>query len=258
MELLFSGVLSLGSVAYFHRLATQLESESDSRAALQAYGPPDIVFTTLLVLWFLTNIIGSANRVVELNSEVLIVGALFSLLLIAIVLSFLTFRSQNPMDLFGLRGVSVGQTLKAGCFGLIAALPAVYFIHSLCLLLMHADATPQPLLQFLKENATAQDRALLILTALIVAPLAEELIFRGYVFGVLRRYTGRWWAMAISALVFAAIHAHLPSFAGLFALAIALTLVYEVAGSLWAAILMHSLFNAITVLFTLVWPDVLN
>ena len=90
---------------------------------------------------------------------------------------------------------------------------------------------------------------------LVIAPVAEELIFRGYIFGVLCRYVGKWWALLISAMVFAAIHAHIPSLAGLVALAITLTLVYEGTGSLWAAILMHSLFNAITVVFTLAWPD---
>jgi len=255
VELLFSGVLSLGSVAYFHRLATESDSQSKSRAVLQAYGIPDIIFATLLVLWFLTNIVGSANRVVVLNTEVLVEGAVFSFLLIAFLLSFLIVRSQNPLDFFGLRGVGLGDNLKAACWGLLAALPAIYFIHSLCLLLMGADAKPQPLLQFLAENSSLQDRLLLILTAVVIAPIAEELIFRGYIFGVLRRYAGRWWAMVISASVFAAIHAHIPSLAGLFALAVALTLVYEEAGSLWAPILMHSLFNGITVIFTLAWPD---
>ena len=61
--------------------------------------------------------------------------------------------------------------------------------------------------------------------------------------------------MLISAPVFAAIHAHIPSLAGLFVLAVALTLVYEGAGSLWAPILMHSLFNGLTVILTLAWPD---
>lgn len=258
MELILSGVLSLGSVAYFHRLATDSDSQSRSNASVQTYGLPDVVFTTLLVLWFLTNIVGSANRVVELNTHLLIVGAVFSLLLIAIVLTFLILRTQNPLDLFGLRGVEPARNVKAACLGLVAALPVVYFIHSLCLLLMGEDAEPQPLLQFLAQNATLQDRFLLIGTALIVAPVAEELIFRGYIFGVLRRYTGRWWAMVISALVFAAIHAHIPSLAGLFALAVALTLVYEGAGSLWAPILMHSLFNGITVIFTLAWPDLVK
>lgn len=258
MELLFSGVLSLGSVAYFHRLATKSDSQSRSQAVVQEYGSADIIFTTFLVLWFLTNIVGSANRVIELNTHMLIVGAIFSLLLIAIVLSFLILRARNPLDLFGLRGVGFTHNLSAACVGLLAAMPAVYFIHSLCLLLLGADAEPQPLLQFLAQNSSLQDRLLLIVTALVLAPVAEELIFRGYVFGVLRRYTGRWWAMVVSALVFSAIHAHIPSLAGLFVLAVALTLVYEGTGSLWAPILMHSLFNGITVVFTLAWPDLVK
>ena len=258
MELLLSGVLSLGSVAYFRRLAADSDSQSRSRAIDQAYGSSDAVFTTMLVLWFLTNIVGSANRVVELNTHMLIVGTIFTLFLVAIVLTFLILRHRNPLHLFGLRGMSPAQNLKAASVGLVAALPVVYFIHSLCLLVIGEDAEPQPLLQFLAQNATLLDRLILIGTALVVAPVAEELIFRGYVFGVLRRYTGRWWAMVISALIFAAIHAHIPSFAGLFALAVALTLVYEGTGSLWAPIIMHSLFNGITVVLTLAWPDLVK
>ena len=259
MELLFSGALSLGSLVYFFRLATNPSGpQSNALARVQAYGSADAAFTTILVLWFLTNIVGSSNRLVELDTRMLIVGALFSLLLLVIVVSFLLLRARNPLDLFGLQGVSLSTNLKAACIGLLAALPLVYFVHSLCLVLLDAQAEPQPLIQFLAQNARMEDRLLLIGTALVIAPAAEELIFRGYIFGVLCRYVGKWWALLISALVFAAIHAHIPSLAGLFALAITLTLVYEGTGSLWAPILMHSLFNAITVVFTLAWPDLVK
>jgi membrane protease YdiL (CAAX protease family) len=259
VELLFSGTLSVGSLVYFYRLATSPSAlPSSLQTRVQGYGTPDVAFTTILVLWFLTNIIGSGNRLVELDTRMLIVGALFSLLLISIVVSFLLLRARNPLDLFGLQGVPLSSNLKAASIGLVAALPLVYFIHSLCLVLLGAYAEPQPLIQFLTRNPSLEDRLLLIGTALVIAPIAEELIFRGYIFGVLRRYVGKWWALLISAMVFAAIHAHIPSLAGLFALAITLTLVYEGTGSLWAPILMHSLFNAITVVFTLVWPDLVK
>ncbi len=258
MEMFFSGVLSLGSAVYFRRLARESDLPSKSMATLQPYGTADAIFATLLVLWFLTSIVGSANRVIVVNTEVLIVGTVFSFLLIVFLLSFLILRSRNPLDLFGLRGIGWGKTLRAACFGLVAALPAIYFIHTLSFRIIGADAQPQPLLQFLVEHADLRDRLLLILSATVIAPISEELIFRGYIFGVLRRYAGRWWAMVISASVFAAIHAHIPSLAGLFVLAVALTLVYEGAGSLWASILMHALFNGITVIFTLAWPDSLK
>ncbi len=259
MELLFSGTLSVGSLVYFYRLATNPSTlQSSPQIRVQAYGTPDVVFTTILVLLLLMNILGSSDRPVEVDTHMLIVGAIFSLLLLSIILSFLLLRARNPLELFGLQGVSLSTNLKAACVGLVAALPLVYFIHSLCLVLLGVDAEPQPLIQFLAQNPSLEDRLLLIGTALVIAPVAEELIFRGYIFGVLCRYVGKWWALLISAMVFAAIHAHIPSLAGLFALAITLTLVYEGTGSLWAAILMHSLFNAITVVFTLAWPDLVK
>jgi uncharacterized protein len=259
VELLFSGILSVGSLVYFYQLATNPSTlQSIPQIRGQAYGTADVVFTTILVLLLLTNILGSSDRPVEVDTHMLIVGAIFSLLLLSIILSFLLLRARNPLELFGLQGVSLSTNLKSGCVGLVAALPLIYFIHSLCLVLFGVDVEPQPLIQFLAQNPSLGDRLLLIGTALVIAPVTEELIFRGYIFGVLCRYVGKWWALLISAMVFAAIHAHIPSLAGLFALAITLTLVYEGTGSLWAAILMHSLFNAITVVFTLAWPDLVK
>jgi membrane protease YdiL (CAAX protease family) len=258
VELLLSGVLSLGSVAYFCRLAAESDSQSRSKAMDQAYTMADVMFTSTLVLWFLMNAFGFDNSAVELNARILIITVILTLFLVAIVLSFLVLRHRNPLELFGLRGVSPARNLKAAGVGLAAALPVVYFIHTLCLLLLGADAEPQPVIRFLARNSSLQDRLLLVGTALVVAPAAEELIFRGYIFGVFRRYTGRWWAMVTSALIFAAFHAHIPSLAGLFAFAVALTLVYEGTGSLWASILMHSFFNGITVVFTLARPDLVK
>ena len=82
MELLFSGTLSVGSLVYFYRLATRPPaSQSSSHVRLQAYGTPDVVFTTILVLLLLINILGSSDRLVELDTRMLIGGAVFSLLL---------------------------------------------------------------------------------------------------------------------------------------------------------------------------------
>jgi membrane protease YdiL (CAAX protease family) len=254
VELLFSGVLSLGSAVYFLRLANESDLRSRSRTVLQPYGVPDAIFAGILVVLFLTIIVMSTNRVIVVDTRSLIENAIFSFFLIAFLLGFLVVRSQDPLDLFGLRGAGWRQNIQAACWGLVAALPAIYFIHTLSYYLMGVDAEPQPLLEFLIGNSNLQDRLLLILTAVVIAPISEELVFRGYVFGVLRRYAGRWWAMVISACVFAAIHAHIPSLAGLFVLAIALTLVYEGAGSLWAPVVMHALFNGITVIITLAWP----
>jgi membrane protease YdiL (CAAX protease family) len=64
--------------------------------------------------------------------------------------------------------------------------------------------------------------------------------------------------MAVSALVFALIHGHVPSIPGLVILAVALALLYEQTGSLWAPISMHAAFNAASIFGTIMWPDAMK
>ena len=91
--------------------------------------------------------------------------------------------------------------------------------------------------------------------AVIVAPVAEEIIFRGYFYGVIRRFGGRIPALLTSSLLFAAIHVHLPSIPGLFILAMILCFLYERTASLWAPIALHAAFNATTIVFLILWPE---
>jgi CAAX protease family protein len=91
----------------------------------------------------------------------------------------------------------------------------------------------------------------------VVAPVAEEFIFRFFLYGVIRRYLGRSIGLIVSALLFAAVHVHLPSFAPLFALGICFTLAYEWSGSLLVSMTMHAIFNAITLL-ALAFPNTLQ
>ena len=139
---------------------------------------------------------------------------------------------------------------------LAAAIPAIYFVHAVSMAGFGPDVRPQPILEFFNTNKELSARLMLAFTAVIAAPVSEEIIFRGYLYGVIRRYAGRWWAILISAMIFAAIHGHLPSLAGLFVLAVALSLVYEASGSLWTPILMHSAFNTMTLIISLAWPEI--
>ena len=96
-----------------------------------------------------------------------------------------------------------------------------------------------------------------ILLATVVAPIAEEFIFRFFLYGVIRRYLGRSIGLIVSALLFAAVHAHLPSFAPLFVLGACFTLAYEWSGSLLVSMTMHAIFNA-TTLLALAFPGILQ
>src|SRR5206468_4903781 len=102
-----------------------------------------------------------------------------------------------------------------------------------------------------------QQRVMIIVLAVAVAPAAEELVFRFFLYGVLRRYFGIAVGLLINALLFAAVHQHLPSFAPLFALGACFTLAYEWSGSILVPMTMHAIFNAITLL-ALAFPGTLQ
>jgi len=70
------------------------------------------------------------------------------------------------------------------------------------------------------------------------------LVFRFFLYGVLKRYFGIIAGLLINALLFAAVHQHLPSFAPLFILGCCFTLAYEWSGSILVPMAMHALFNS--------------
>ena len=90
-----------------------------------------------------------------------------------------------------------------------------------------------------------------VISIVILAPIAEEVFFRGVVFNAWLREGGRRWAYIGSAALFAAIHLSLLSFLPIFLLGLALAWVYEPKGNLLAPIAMHATVNGISVAMAL-------
>jgi membrane protease YdiL (CAAX protease family) len=107
---------------------------------------------------------------------------------------------------------------------------------------------PEKLLEQLGTNETT---SLLLLSAgltCVVAPICEELLFRGFIFTALRGWRGTWLAAAITGLLFGAVHAgSAPALdlVPLAALGFGLCLLYRYTGSLYPCIVAHSLNNSL-------------
>lgn len=104
--------------------------------------------------------------------------------------------------------------------------------------------------EVVKAFTEAQSPVLLVLLsamAVVVAPLTEEVLFRGYLYPVAKRFVGRLPAILFGSLIFAVAHNNAMALIPLFTLGVLLTLAYEFTGSLWAPISIHVLFNGLTV-----------
>ncbi len=91
------------------------------------------------------------------------------------------------------------------------------------------------------------------LTAVVLAPFCEEVLFRGLIFPALKRKIGTGLAMGISAGLFALVHWHIQTFPPLFLLGLGLAYLYQRTGTLAAPITLHAVFNGWTFLGVTLW-----
>jgi uncharacterized protein len=176
--------------------------------------------------------------------------------IVVFVIGFLVMRNVPLAVAFGLNPARWPRLLGLSALALALAFPAIYAAQWTAYTLLGPETAPQPIVSFLMENPGWRERLPVFVIALVAAPLTEELVFRGCLYGVVRQRLGRLAAILGTSVVFALIHAHAATIPALFVLAVALALLYEATGSLWAPVLAHSAFNALNVLGSLYWPGV--
>lgn len=87
-----------------------------------------------------------------------------------------------------------------------------------------------------------------LLVGAIVAPVAEEVFFRGFLFAGLRDRLGLGWGIAISALIFGVVHLTPGVLVPIALMGAILAGLYELTGSLWPSILLHMSINALAMI----------
>lgn len=143
---------------------------------------------------------------------------------------------------FGLRGTPL---LRAA--GLVAlAFVAFIVLTAIWSALIHSETD-----KVLEKLGSKEGTGLLIASAAltcVVAPICEELLFRGFIFTSLRNWQGPWVAAALTALIFGGVHAASAPVEDLLPLAglgFVLCLLYRATGSLYSCIALHALNNCL-------------
>lgn len=145
----------------------------------------------------------------------------------------------------GLRGLSwrnVGLAIVAALVmslvvnGLATGIEAMFGLHQ-----------DQDAVTVLKGVSSLNGRIGLFFIMAVLAPITEELMFRGFCFSALKRYFGLWPGAVVSALAFGAMHGNLIAFVPLSLGGLILVFVYYRTGSLYASMLTHGIFNALSI-----------
>jgi membrane protease YdiL (CAAX protease family) len=112
------------------------------------------------------------------------------------------------------------------------------------------DVPVSPPLELWRENRGALLFALLLAAALLLAPLAEEILFRLVLHDALLVFGPRCAGLG-AALAFAAVHGMPEQVPALFLLGLVLQDLRRRSGSLWPAVLLHAAYNGVSLLLLL-------
>lgn len=99
---------------------------------------------------------------------------------------------------------------------------------------------------------------LAFITLVVMAPFAEELLFRGYLYGKLRHYAPVWVSIVVTSILFGAVHMQWNVGIDVFVLSVALTSLRELTGSIWAGVLVHMLKNGLAFYLLFINPVFLH
>ncbi|MDJ1181574.1 CPBP family intramembrane glutamic endopeptidase [Roseofilum casamattae] len=140
------------------------------------------------------------------------------------------------------------QSMAWGIGGFAVAIPLVLLISLLNQMVWQGQGGSNPILPLALQSNDAIAIACFTFTASVAAPVFEEIIFRGFLLPSLNRYVPLWAAILLSGLAFAIAHLSLSEVIPLMTLGIIMGFIYTRSGNLLAPILLHSLWNANTLL----------
>lgn len=171
---------------------------------------------------------------------------------------FLKLNDTSLSRAFGLDKPGWPKSILLAVGILLVALPIVLLLQRVCVELLTRMGFPpenQRAVEMFLSTTTPGAKIYFAFFAIVLAPVAEEFIFRGVLYPFFKQLGWpRLSFIGVSAL-FALIHMDTATFIPLFFLALVLTWLYEKTDCLLASITAHSLFNTSNVVLLLFLPQ---
>jgi membrane protease YdiL (CAAX protease family) len=190
-----------------------------------------------------------------LDNLILCIGAIIAT---AVIIFLARASFARRLKGFGLNPRTIHKDFPAALLNLLSVWPliaaAIILTIHLGKLILGPDFEIQPHeeLELIIAYSQLPVRVLIIVTAVAIVPVFEEMLFRGLFQTMLRSILLKPWpSIAISSVLFALVHANAGHWPALFVLSLCMGYSYEKSGSLLRPIFIHSLFNATSIVGTL-------
>lgn len=221
-----------------------------------------VQFLVFLISWLL----GSLKVPLTSINETILNSVVLSLVYLAtLVLVIFLPRLFTNLKKFNLKNADIGwnRLPKWSDILLAPASLVIYFILSALAIFVISKIFPGFDINQAQDVGfgnlnTRFDYILAFISLVVVAPLAEETLFRGYLYGKLKQHFPVWLVIVVVSLTFGALHGSWNVAIDTFVLSVVLCVLREMTDSLWAPVLLHMAKNGLAFYFLFINPILLS
>ena len=167
------------------------------------------------------------------------------------VFLFALTRGSRFKDL-GLTTRNLFSNVIKGIVGGISLLLLIVVVGIIMQLIFPQTPEPQPFENIVRQAQGVRNLVIIFLAGSVLAPLSEELFFRGFIYPLIRFRWGIWPGIIITSLFFGSMHFDLFRMIPLTFGGIGLAWLYEKSGSLITPMVAHAVWNTIMTLLIFV------
>jgi membrane protease YdiL (CAAX protease family) len=171
------------------------------------------------------------------------------LLMLGVVWFFAIYWRRSGLRDLGFRYYSIAKTIWYTFLSLILIF-LVSFVYVIILQKVFGIDAPSSKIDELVRSGNVSGNILIVVTA-VIAPLCEEVYFRGFLYPAFRKNFGVVIGIFLSSIVFAAAHLDLFSFFPIMIIGWILAFMYEKTKSIFPVIFLHSIYNLTLILILL-------
>jgi len=194
----------------------------------------------ICIVWIVLSTLGIVGKIQISTKASFLLTAIYDISLIAFVIYFIIKTKKGNFRDFGFRKFS-WKMLGLGC----GFLPLFYIfsgIYSWFLTKYVSEVRPQAEYLFpMFEQLNAP--LVLFLVAVVIAPIAEEIFFRGFLINILQKLYGFEKSALLASFMFAGMHIIPSVVIPFFVLGYFFCMLYKRSKSLWPGIILHILIN---------------
>lgn len=197
-----------------------------------------ILGTTLVAQWLMLKTPSNDMQYFLVTFGVQFVATILFVYLFAVL-----FKQGKWRDL----GLRRARLADIGLYGILGGILLIIMVLIMGLVLKYfqPDLQPQSIEEMLRSAGQLRDFLVLTATATILAPIAEEIFYRGMVYPLFRKYLGTSWGAVGAGLIFGLAHFDLWRAIPLAIGGAVLCYIYEKTGSILVSMVAHGIWNGI-------------